>query len=212
MKNKIITFDSRNIFLSIKKLIIYDRKVLLIIGAVSLALTSMSFNYYEKNKSYNGKIEYSYMKEISHLGEIEMISHQSFVNFANNSNSGKIDINYLGFPTFSFNVNDEKLINGAKIEIENLLNSYKKYLIATIKSKIKFLEENNTSLTDLQINKLKYSLLLLDNDNIFNYKKCSINYPDSIEIFFLKIFTLIFLLLFFIRFIFLFIQRKIKLV
>ena len=212
MKNKIITFDSRNIFFSIKKLISYDRKALLITAAISLVSTLLSFNYYEKNKSYNGKIEYSYMKEISHLGEIEMISRESFINFANKTNTGKFDINHRSFPTFSFKVKDEKLINEAKIEIEKILKAYKEYLIDSIKYKIKFLEENETSLSNQEVNKLKYSLLLLNDDNIFHNKKSNIIYPDRIEIFFLKFFSLIFLSLFFMRFIFLFFQRKIKLV
>ena len=45
----------------------------------------------------------------------------------------------------------------------------------------------------------------------FYNKQTSIIYPDKIEIFLLKFFSLIFLSLFFIRFIFLFLQRKIKL-
>tara|TARA_A100001011_G_scaffold150181_1_gene158613 strand:- start:3786 stop:4424 length:639 start_codon:yes stop_codon:yes gene_type:complete len=211
MKNKIITFDSKNIFLSIKKIVIFDRKALLITVAVSLVISLLSFNYYEKNKSYIGKVVYSYLPKISLLGEVEMISQNSFINFANNENSGRFDIDYGGFPTFYFNVNDKKLINEAQIEIEKLLNDYKKYLINSIKRKISFLDENKTPSSNQEMNKLKYTLLLLNNDDIFYNKQTSIIYPDKILIFLLKFFSLIFLSLFFIRFIFLFLQRKIKL-
>ncbi len=212
MKNKIITFDSKNIFLSLKRIILFDRRALLIAVALSLVSSLLSFNYYEKNKSYNGKVIYSYVPELSLLGEVEMISRESFTNFANKANSGRFDINHGSFPTFTFNVNDEKLIDEAKIEIEKLLNGYKKYLIDSIKYKINFLEENETPLSNQEVNKLKYSLLLLKNNNIFYNKQIKITYPDKIEIFFLKFFSLIFLSLFFMRFIFLFLQRKIKLV
>ena len=211
MKNKIITFDSKNIFLSLKKIILFDLKAILIVLAVSLVSSLLSFDYYEKNKSYIGKVVYSYVPEISLLGEVEMISRESFTNFANKANSGGFNINHGNFPTFIFNVNDEKLINQAKIEIEKLLYGYKKYLIDSIKYKINFLEENETSLSNQEVNKLKYSLLLLKNDKIFYNKQSKITYPDKIEIFFLKVFSLIFLSLFFMRFIFLFLQRKIKL-
>ena len=43
-------------------------------------------------------------------------------NFANNENSGRFDLDYGSFPTFHFNVNDEKLIKEVNIEIEKLLN------------------------------------------------------------------------------------------
>ena len=83
MKNKIITFDSKNIFLSLKRIILFDRRALLIAVALSLVSSLLSFNYYEKNKSYNGKVIYSYVPELSLLGEVEMISRESFTNFAN---------------------------------------------------------------------------------------------------------------------------------
>ena len=211
MKNKIITFDSRNIFLSIKKLIIYDIKFLLIISVVSLILSSISFDYYEKNKTYFVTVAYTYDPELNILGEVKIISHQSFTNFANKIDTVKFNIYYDSFPKFEFYVNDEILIKEVNIEIEKLLNDYIKYLIDLIKYKINFLEKNDISLSNQEINKLKYTLLLLNNDNIFYDKQISIKYPDKIGIFFFKFFSLIFLSLFFIRFIFLFFQRKIKL-
>lgn len=212
MKNKIINFDSKNIFLSLKKIFLSDLKVLLLLAVVSLVFSFLSLNYYEKNKTYFGTVAYTYDPELNILGEVKIISKESFTNFANKIDTVKFDIYYGSFPKFEFNVNDEILIKEVNIEIEKLLNDYIEYLIDLIKYKINFLEENDISLSNQEINKLKYTLLLLSSDNIFYNKQISITYPDKIEIYFLKFFSLIFLSLFFVRFIFLFVQRKIKLV
>ena len=211
MKNKIITFDSKNIFLSLKKIVLSDLKALLLVVVVSLVSSFLSLNYYEKNKTYFGTVSYTFDPELNILGEVKIISQDSFINFTNKIDTVKFDIYYGSFPKFEFNLNDETLIKEVHIEIEKLLNDYKKYLIDLIKYKINFLEENETSFSSQEINKLKYTLLLLNNDYVFYNKQTSIIYPDKIEIFLLKFFSLIFLSLFFIRFIFLFLQRKIKL-
>ena len=212
MKNKTVNFDSKYVFLSIKKIIIFDRKAIVLFVLMSLILATISATYYSKIKTYSGYIQYSYINNISDLGEVELINYNSFENFYETNGIKFNYIQKIDFPRFHFKLSNENLISETEKEVNKLLSMYKKFLYEGIESKVFFFEKNAKEFTLNETLKLKYTLYLIEKNNIFYNKKIHINYPDSIHIFYIKFFALFLLTLYFIRLVILTFNKKIKLV
>ena len=205
-----IIFDSNNIFYSLKKIFIIEKKFIFISFIFSLIISIPISISFENKKLITGFINYEYISKPD-LFTQEVISSSSFNIFIKSNFEEFNDLNLkINFPKFHFTIKNEKEIENIIKSTDLILIDYVNFIKARLKKRLDFIVKENLDFKDNNYTNYKYTLESLDNKKLFFNYEIKIKKPDHLITTIVKIMAFLLMVLIFFRVLYLIFNKTIK--